>query len=213
MIPENVISSVHLAVVKLKKVSSQYYLDVFEGMRSEGIGVQLHYIPIYKQPFYSKFNFDEKNFPGSEEYSSTAMSIPIFPGLNREEQLRVRKSLKKFFVMNILVIPARGGSKRIPRKNIKKFKGKPIIEWTINAVKDLNIFQKIIVSTDDKEIAEITFLAGSYEDMYKAINLGGASAVAAASIFHFSEMTPLEAKNYLQEKGIPIRANYSEKEY
>ena len=96
MIPENVISSVHLAVVKLKKVSSQYYLDVFEGMRSDGIGVQLHYIPIYKQPYYRKFNFDEKNFPGSEEYSSTAISIPIFPGLNREEQLRVRKSLKNF---------------------------------------------------------------------------------------------------------------------
>lgn len=49
--------------------------------------------------------------------------------------------------------------------------------------------------------------------MYKAINLGGASAVAAASIFHFTEITPLEAKNYLQEKEIPIRVNYSENKY
>ncbi len=96
IIPENVVSSVHLAVIKLKKVSPQYYLDVFEGMRSEGIGVQLHYIPIYKQPYFSKFNFQEKNFPGSEEYSSTAISIPIFPGLKEKEQLRVRDSLKKF---------------------------------------------------------------------------------------------------------------------
>ncbi len=96
IIPENVVSSVHLAVIKLKKVSPQYYLDVFEGMRSEGIGVQLHYIPIYKQPYFSKFNFEEKNFPGSEEYSSTAISIPIFPGLKEKEQLRVRDSLKKF---------------------------------------------------------------------------------------------------------------------
>ena len=63
--------------------------------------------------------------------------------------------------MNILIIPARGGSKRIPRKNIKEFKGKPIIERTINAVKNLNFFQKIIVSTDDKEIAEIASLAGA----------------------------------------------------
>ncbi len=55
--------------------------------------------------------------------------------------------------------------------------------------------------------------AGSYQDMYKAINLGGASAVAASSIFHFTEMTPLEAKNYLQEKGIPIRVNYFQKDY
>ncbi len=96
IIPENVISSVHLAVIRLKKISTQYYLDVFEGMRSEGIGVQLHYIPIYKQPYFSKFNFQEKNFPGSEEYSSTAISIPIFPGLKEKEQLRVRDSLKKF---------------------------------------------------------------------------------------------------------------------
>ena len=96
IIPENVVSSVHLAVIKLKKVSPQYYLDVFEGMRSEGIGVQLHYIPIYKQPYFSKFNFEEKNFPGSEEYSSTAISIPLFPGLKEKEQLRVRDSLKKF---------------------------------------------------------------------------------------------------------------------
>ena len=115
--------------------------------------------------------------------------------------------------MNILIIPVWGGSKRIPRKNIKEFKGKPIIERTINAVKNLNFFQKIIVSKDDKEITEITSLAGSYEDMYKAINLGGASAVAAASIFHFTEITPLEAKNYLQEKEIPIRVNYSENKY
>lgn len=96
IIPDNVISSVHLAVIRLKKISTQYYLDVFEGMRSEGIGVQLHYIPIYKQPYFSKFNFEEKNFPGSEEYSSTAISIPIFPGLKEKEQLRVRESLKKF---------------------------------------------------------------------------------------------------------------------
>ena len=63
--------------------------------------------------------------------------------------------------MNILIIPARGGSKRIPRKNIKKFKGKPIIERTINAVKNLNFFQKIIVSTDDEEIAEIASSSGA----------------------------------------------------
>ena len=50
--------------------------------------------------------------------------------------------------------------------------------------------------------------AGNYEDMYQAINLGGASAVAAASIFHFTEMTPLEAKNYMQKKGVPIRLSF-----
>ena len=57
--------------------------------------------------------------------------------------------------MNLLIIPARGGSKRIPRKNIKHFQGKPIIEWTINESKKLKIFDKFIVSTDDDEIARV----------------------------------------------------------
>ena len=47
--------------------------------------------------------------------------------------------------------------------------------------------------------------AGSYEDMYQAITQGGASTVAAASIYHFTEQTPREAKEYLGERGIPVR--------
>lgn len=57
--------------------------------------------------------------------------------------------------MNIAIIPARGGSKRIPRKNIKEFCGKPMIAWSIEAAKASGLFQRIIVSTDDNEIAEI----------------------------------------------------------
>lgn len=53
------------------------------------------------------------------------------------------------------MIPARGGSKRIPRKNIKKFRGKPIIAYSIEAAIKSDCFDKVIVSTDDKEIAEI----------------------------------------------------------
>jgi pseudaminic acid cytidylyltransferase len=57
--------------------------------------------------------------------------------------------------MNIAVIPARGGSKRIPRKNIKLFCGKPMIAWSIEAAKKSGIFERIICSTDDEEIAVI----------------------------------------------------------
>lgn len=57
--------------------------------------------------------------------------------------------------MNICVIPARGGSKRIPRKNIKVFCGKPIIAYSIEAALNSDCFDKVIVSTDDTEIAEI----------------------------------------------------------
>lgn len=57
--------------------------------------------------------------------------------------------------MIIAIIPARGGSKRIPRKNIRDFCGKPMIAWSIEAAKATNLFDRIIVSTDDDEIAEI----------------------------------------------------------
>jgi pseudaminic acid cytidylyltransferase len=57
--------------------------------------------------------------------------------------------------MNLCVIPARGGSKRIPRKNIKPFAGKPMIAYAISAAKTSGLFEHVIVTTDDQEIAEI----------------------------------------------------------
>ena len=56
---------------------------------------------------------------------------------------------------NICIIPARGGSKRIPRKNIKEFIGKPIIAYSIQAALDSGLFHEVMVSTDDLEIADI----------------------------------------------------------
>ena len=57
--------------------------------------------------------------------------------------------------MKIAIIPARGGSKRIPRKNIKLFNGRPMIAWSIEAAKASFLFDRIIVSTDDDEIANV----------------------------------------------------------
>lgn len=58
--------------------------------------------------------------------------------------------------MKLAVIPARGGSKRIPLKNIKDFCGKPMISWAIEAARESRCFDRIIVSTDDAEIADIS---------------------------------------------------------
>lgn len=63
--------------------------------------------------------------------------------------------------MNIVVIPARGGSKRIPLKNIKPFYGKPMIAWSIEAAKACGLFEHIIVSTDDADIARIAVQYGA----------------------------------------------------
>lgn len=63
--------------------------------------------------------------------------------------------------MRLAVIPARGGSKRIPRKNIKLFCGKPMIAWSIEAAQQSGCFDRIIVSTDDLEIAEVAKACGA----------------------------------------------------
>lgn len=63
--------------------------------------------------------------------------------------------------MNIAVIPARGGSKRIPRKNIKEFCGKPMIAWSIEAAQKSHCFERIIVSTDDDEITTVALDCGA----------------------------------------------------
>jgi len=62
---------------------------------------------------------------------------------------------------SIAIIPARGGSKRIPRKNIKKFLGKPIIAYSIEAALESQLFDVVMVSTDDEEIAEISTKYGA----------------------------------------------------
>jgi pseudaminic acid cytidylyltransferase len=62
---------------------------------------------------------------------------------------------------SIAIIPARGGSKRLPRKNILNFRGKPIIGWTIESAIKTAMFDRIVVSTDDKEIAKISIQFGA----------------------------------------------------
>lgn len=64
-------------------------------------------------------------------------------------------------VKRIAIIPARGGSKRIPRKNIIEFHGKPLISWTIEAALESGLFSKVLVSTDDEEIAEVATQFGA----------------------------------------------------
>ena len=63
--------------------------------------------------------------------------------------------------MKLAVIPARGGSQRIPRKNIRPFAGRPIIEWSIAAALDSGCFDRVIVSTDDEEIAAVARAASA----------------------------------------------------
>ncbi|MDG1213455.1 MAG: DegT/DnrJ/EryC1/StrS family aminotransferase, partial [Flavobacteriaceae bacterium] len=82
-------SSWHLYIIRIRKNSKQNHKHVFEKLRSAGILVNLHYIPIYRQPYYQKLGFNKQGFDQSEEYYKEAISIPIFPGLTGEEQKKV----------------------------------------------------------------------------------------------------------------------------
>jgi pseudaminic acid cytidylyltransferase len=69
---------------------------------------------------------------------------------------------------NIAIIPARGGSKRIPRKNIKDFLGKPIIAYSIESAIKSELFSEIMVSTDDEEIAEVAIKYGAKVPFFRS---------------------------------------------
>lgn len=73
--------------------------------------------------------------------------------------------------MKLAIIPARGGSKRIPRKNIKPFCGKPMIAWSIEAALESGCFDRIIVSTDDDEIAEVARQYGAEVPFMRPLEL------------------------------------------
>lgn len=91
---------------------------------------------------------------------------------------------------DIAIIPARGGSKRIPRKNIIDFNGKPIIAWTIEAALKSGKFNKVLVSTEDEEIAEVSrnfgadvpFLRDSSYDDHSPVSQASTRALIQAEI-------------------------------
>ena len=89
--------------------------------------------------------------------------------------------------MNICVIPARGGSKRIPGKNIKDFCGKPIIAWSIEVAKASGLFDHVLVSTDDAEIARVARAWGAEVPFVRPAEIANDYAGTTEVIAHASQ--------------------------
>ena len=85
-------SSFHLYVVRLDR-SAVIHREVFERFLVNGIGVNLHYIPVYRHPYYARMGFNPNDFPEAERYYAEAITLPIFPTLTEEQQLEVVKCL------------------------------------------------------------------------------------------------------------------------
>lgn len=94
--------------------------------------------------------------------------------------------------MSICMIPARGGSKRIPRKNIKPFCGKPMIQWSIEAAQASGVFDRILISTDDAEIAETARAAGAEVPFLRPAVLADDHATTAAVVVHMLDFLKSE---------------------
>lgn len=91
-------SGMHLYVIRLElEEINQTHRQVFESMRQQGIGVNLHYIPIHTQPVYQKMGFREGDFPEAEKYYREALSLPIFPDLSYSQAEKVIMALKSIF--------------------------------------------------------------------------------------------------------------------
>lgn len=82
------------------------------------------------------------------------------------------------------VIPARGGSKRLPRKNIRAMSGRPIIEWAIELALESKMFGEVVVSTDDLQIAEIALAAGASVPFERPAELSNDTASTGSVVAH-----------------------------
>jgi dTDP-4-amino-4,6-dideoxygalactose transaminase len=89
-------SSFHLYIVRLKPRELKVtHRKVFESMRTQGIGVNLHYIPVHLQPYYETMGFRPGDFPEAERYYAEAMSLPLFPLLQTGDIESIVNSLRQ----------------------------------------------------------------------------------------------------------------------
>jgi UDP-4-amino-4,6-dideoxy-N-acetyl-beta-L-altrosamine transaminase len=92
-------SSRHLYVIRLKITEiGKTHCQVFEALRTAGIGVNLHYTPVYRQPYYEGLGFKAGYCPEAEQYYAEAISLPMYPGLAEAQQDRVIAALNEVLV-------------------------------------------------------------------------------------------------------------------
>jgi dTDP-4-amino-4,6-dideoxygalactose transaminase len=88
-------SGLHLYVIRLQLTKMKNdHREVFEGLREQGIGVNLHYIPVHTQPYYQNMGFKHGDYPEAERYYDEAISLPMYQGLTDDQQDEVVRVLK-----------------------------------------------------------------------------------------------------------------------
>jgi CMP-N-acetylneuraminic acid synthetase len=108
----------------------------------------------------------------------------------------------------IAIIPARGGSVRMPRKNVALFMGQPLIHWTVKAALDSGVAERVFVNTDDAEIAEAGRAAGAEVPFLRPAELATSSATTYDVIAHMLDTLALSARYFvLMQPTSPLRSS------
>ncbi len=95
-ISDDSLSSFHLYVIRLKlDQTKKSHAEVFQALRDRGIGVNLHYMPVYLQPYYQKLGFSQGYCPQAEKYAAEVISLPMYPNLTEDDQVRIAKELRE----------------------------------------------------------------------------------------------------------------------
>ncbi|QNI72336.1 cytidylyltransferase domain-containing protein [Synechococcus sp. NOUM97013] len=105
----------------------------------------------------------------------------------------------------LALIPARGGSKGIPRKNIRSFSGKPLLQWSIDVALASPSVDRVVVSTDDLEIAEIALAGGAEVPFLRPSELATDTSPGIAPVLHVLEQLPDVTDVLLMQPTSPLR--------
>jgi len=97
-IKKNFFSSFHLYVIKTKDKYQKYHEKLFNHLKKNKIGVNLHYIPVHLHPYYRNLGFKKGDFKMSEKHAENAISIPVFPGLKLRQIQKISNLINNFFL-------------------------------------------------------------------------------------------------------------------
>jgi CMP-N-acetylneuraminic acid synthetase len=107
----------------------------------------------------------------------------------------------------LALIPARGGSKGVPRKNIRPFCGKPLLQWAIDSALVAASVDQVVVSTDDPEIAEVAKAGGAEVPFLRPAELASDTAPGIAPVLHALEQLPQVSDVLLLQPTSPLRTS------
>jgi len=107
----------------------------------------------------------------------------------------------------LALIPARGGSKGVPRKNIRQFCGKPLLQWSIDAALATSCVDQVIVSTDDPEIAEVAKAGGAEVPFLRPAELSTDTTPGIAPVLHALDQLPQVSEVLLLQPTSPLRTS------